>query len=118
MITTLTAQSKIVIGAGCGFSGVVIGCFKEITIGNNVRVGVNCLITDSDWQLDDNRVSVPKPIKIENNVWIGTDVIILKGVSIGKNTIIGAGSVVTKDIPANVIACGNPCKVIKDIEKK
>ena len=56
-----------------------------------------------------------KPIEIGNNVWIGGNVIVLPGVKIGDNAVVGAGSVVNKDIPANVVAVGNPCKVIKNI---
>ena len=56
-------------------------------------------------------------INIGSNVWIGADVIILPGVSIGDNTVIGAGSVVTKNIPSNVLAVGNPCKVIREISE-
>lgn len=55
------------------------------------------------------------PVTIENNVWIGSHVVINPGVTIGENTVIGAGSVVTKDIPANVVAAGAPCKVIREI---
>jgi len=57
-----------------------------------------------------------KPIRIGNNVWIGGGVIIVAGVTIGDNSVIGAGSVVVKDIPANVVAVGNPCKVIKQLQ--
>lgn len=114
-ISTLTPDAKIIIGDSCGFSGTVIGAFKSITIGENVRCGANTLITDSDWHLDDPRSGTPKPIVIENNVWLGEGVKVLKGVTIGENSVIGAGSVVTKNIPANVIAGGNPCKVIKEI---
>lgn len=56
-----------------------------------------------------------KPIKVGNNVWIGGNVVVLPGVAIGDNTIVGAGSVVTKDIPPNVVAVGNPCRVIKEL---
>lgn len=63
----------------------------------------------------DPRAGKPKPVIIEENVWIGEGVKVLKGVTIGKNSVIGAGSVVTKSIPDNVIAAGNPCKVIKQI---
>ena len=56
-----------------------------------------------------------KPIKFGNNVWIGGNVVVLPGVTIGDNTVIGAGSIVVKDIPANVVAVGNPCKVIKEL---
>ena len=109
-------KSELIIGDNCGFSGTVIGCFTKIVLGNNVRCGANTLITDSDWHLDDPRSNAPKPVFIDDNVWLGEGVKVLKGVKIGKNTLIGAGSVVVKDIPPNVIAAGNPCKVIKSIK--
>lgn len=109
------SDPKIIIGDRCGFSGTVIGAFSEIYIGNDVRCGANTLITDSDWHLDDPRSSNPSKIVIENNVWLGVNVVVLKGVRIGLNSVIGANSVVTKDIPANVVAAGNPCKVIKEL---
>lgn len=65
-----------------------------------------------------NGACYAKPVKIGNNVWIGAGVHINQGVTIGDNTIIGSGSVVTKDIPANVIAAGVPCKVIRKITEK
>lgn len=113
IISTLQNNAKIVIGKGCGFSGVVIGAAISISLGDNVRCGANTLITDCDWHLDDPRSSEPKPIKIGNNVWLGVNSVILKGVSIGENSVVGANSVVTKSIPANVIAAGNPCKVLR-----
>ena len=73
------------------------------------------MITDGDWHSGDSRVGPPKSIEIGDNVWLGVNVVVLKGVHIGANTIIGAGSVVVSDIPANTIAAGNPCKVIKEI---
>lgn len=115
IIATHRPGAKIIIGDGCGFSGTVIGSFDSIILGNNVRCGANTVITDSDWHNDDPRVGQPKPIQIEDNVWLGYGVIVMKGVIIGKNSVIGAGSVVTKSIPANVIAAGNPCRVIKEI---
>lgn len=116
IISTLGKNCKVTIGDNSGFSGTVIGCFKEITIGNNVLCGANTLITDSDWHPDDSRSGKPKSVHIGNNVWLGEGVKVLKGVSIGENSVIGAGSIVVKDIPSNVIAAGNPCKVIKKIE--
>lgn len=104
------------IGNNCGFSGTVIGCFKEVIIEDNVRCGANTLITDSDWHLDDPRSGAPRPIHIETNVWLGVNVSVLKGVHIGANSVIGAGSTVTQNIPANVIAAGNPCRIIKSID--
>jgi len=109
-------RAKIEIGSNCGFSGTVIGAFKNIKIGNNVRCGANTLITDSDWHLDDPRSGEPLDVEIGDNVWLGVNTVVLKGVSIGKNTVIGANSVVTKSIPENIIAAGNPCRVIKKIE--
>jgi acetyltransferase-like isoleucine patch superfamily enzyme len=108
-------KAQISIGNHCGFSGTVIGAFKNIYIGNNVRCGANTLITDSDWHLDDPRSGMPADVVIEDNVWLGVNSIVLKGVTIGANTVIGANSVVTKSIPANVIAAGNPCKVIRTL---
>ncbi|SDM55503.1 acyltransferase [Kriegella aquimaris] len=116
MLTTFEKDAVLQIGSNSGFSGVSIGCFIKIVIGNNVKVGANVLITDSDWHLDDPRVSGPKPVFIGDNVWLGYGVVVMKGVTIGENSIIGINSVVTKDIPANVLAAGNPCKVIKEMK--
>ncbi len=117
IISALTREANLVIGERCGFSGTVIGCFKEIIIEDNVRIGANTLITDGDWHEDDPRSGNPRPIRIGKNVWLGEGVKVLKGVSIGENSVIGAGSVVTKNIPSNVIAAGNPCRIIKPLGK-
>lgn len=108
-------NANLEIGDNCGFSGTVIGCFRKIKLGNNVRCGANTLITDSDWHLDDPRTGQPKEVIIGDNVWIGVNATVLKGVRIGENSIIGAGSIVVNNIPCNVIAAGNPCKVIKQL---
>lgn len=90
----------------------------EVRFGDNVLLAPNVGIYTAGHPLDvQQRVAGKEyayPITIGNNVWIGADVSILPSVSIGDNTIIGAGSVVTKNIPANVVAVGNPCKVIKE----
>lgn len=116
IIATHISQSNLEIGDHSGFSGTVIGAFKSIKIGKNVKCGANSLITDSDWHLQDPRSGKCRPVKIGDNVWLGEGVKVLKGVTIGENSVIGAGSVVTKDIPGNVIAAGNPAKVISRIE--
>lgn len=105
---------EIIIGDDCGFSGVSIVSHKSVVIGNSVLFGTNVMVGDRndhenlypEWQ--------PKPVRIGNNVWVGMNSIIMRGVTIGDNSIVGAGSIVTKDIPANVIAAGNPCRIIKE----
>ena len=116
ILSTIAQNANLEIGEHCGFSGTVIGCAKHIKIGNNVRCGANTMITDSDWHSEDSRTGMDAEVIIGDNVWLGYGVKVLKGVHIGRNSFIGAGSIVTKDIPANVIAAGNPCKVIKKID--
>ncbi len=114
IISTHSNHARIQIGDNCGLSGVSIGAYQNITIGNNVLLGANALITDFDWH-ESVYPSEPKPVIIHDNVWLGVNTVVLKGVEIGENTIIGANSVVVKSIPSNVIAAGNPCKVIKQL---
>ena len=89
----------------------------EVTFGNNVFIGPNVGIYTAEHPIDvemrNKGLEYGKKIKVGNNVWIGGSVCILPGVTIGDNVTIGAGSVVTKDIPSNVTAFGNPCKVYK-----
>ena len=66
-----------------------------------------------DYETRNKGLEYAKPIKVGNNVWIGGNVCVMPGVTIGDNVVIGAGSVVNKDIPSNVVAVGNPCKVLK-----
>ncbi len=115
MFSTLKTNAKLSIGSNCGFSGTCIGAALDITIGNGVRCGANTLITDTDWHSEDYRVGPDQPVTIEDNVWLGYGVKVLKGVTIGKNSIIGAGSIVVKSIPQNVVAAGNPCRVIRNL---
>lgn len=113
----ITIEDDVYINFGC----VILDC-AEVTIGKNTLLGPNIGIyavnhvTDSEERI--NGGCYGKPVHIGKNVWLGGDVKILAGVSIGDNTIIGAGSIVTKDIPSNVIAVGNPCKVIRQITEK
>ena len=92
---------------------------NHITIGNNVmlgpRVGLYTASHPIDKDVRNTGLEYGKPIKIGHNVWIGGNAVVMPGVTIGDNTVIGAGSVVTKDIPSDVIAAGNPCKVIRKI---
>lgn len=114
-ISTISRDATIKIGNNCGFSGTVVASAMKIEIGDNVRCGANTLITDTDWHSDDPRVSEDAPVIIDEGVWLGYGVKVLKGVHIGANSVIGAESVVTRNIPANVVAAGNPCKIIREL---
>lgn len=105
---------NIIIGDRFGASGVSIVSSISVSIGNDVMCGTNVMIGDRNDHENRYPEWQPKPVSIGNNVWIGMNSVIMRGVSIGDNSIIGAGSIVTKDIPANVIAAGSPCKVIKE----
>lgn len=91
----------------------------KVTFGDNVFVAPNCGFYTAGHALDAEQrtrgLEYAYPITVGNNVWIGAQVCVLPGVTIGDNTIIGAGSVVTKSIPANVLAVGNPCRVVRQI---
>lgn len=89
----------------------------KVIIGDNVLIGPNCAIYTSthpfNSELREKGVIYTKPVSIGNNVWICGNVTILPGVAIGDNSVIGAGSVVSKNVPANVLAAGTPCKILK-----
>lgn len=99
--------------------GVRLLAARSITIGNNVMMATDVVISDSDWHGIYDRTSAPGkggPIVIGDNAWIGQRAMVCKGVTIGENSIIGAGSIVTRDIPANVIAAGNPAVVVRELD--
>lgn len=91
----------------------------NIFIGDKVMFGPNVTVATANHpilpELRERMLQYNKDIHIGNNVWIGAGVIIVPGISIGENSVIGAGSIVTKDIPENVVAVGNPCRVIREI---
>lgn len=93
----------------------------RVVFGDNVFIGPNCGFYTAGHPIDsierNKGLEFARPIIVGNNVWIGTNVTVVPGVTIGDNCVIGAGSVVTKDIPDNTVAVGNPCKVIKSIDK-
>lgn len=100
------------------FGCVILDC-AEVHIGDHVLCGPNVQLYTATHPMDaEQRAAGPeaaKPIRIGSRVWLGGGVIVCPGVTIGENSVIGAGSVVTKDIPANVFAAGNPCRVIRAI---
>ena len=98
---------------------MILDC-NWVTIGDDVMMGPNVVISAATHPVDPaERISgreLAFPITIGNRVWIGASVTILPGVEIGDNTTIGAGSVVNRSIPANVVAAGNPCRVLRHLE--
>jgi acetyltransferase-like isoleucine patch superfamily enzyme len=128
--TSICAEDNghIIIGSNVGMSGVSICSRLKIIIGDNVLIGANTFIYDTDFHsvshkdrleeisLGTSKNEKKKSICIEDNVFIGGNSIILKGVTIGENSIVAAGSVVTKSIPANEIWGGNPASFIKIVD--
>lgn len=125
-------KAHIIIGDRVGMSSTCLRAKTIIKIGNDVNIGGDCLIMDSDTHPVDYKkrrrgygktaspiekldLNPSAPIIIEDDVWIGARCQVLKGVTIGARSVIAAGSVVTKDIPSDVIAGGVPCKIIKRI---
>jgi len=98
--------------------GARISSALKVEIGDSSMIASKAYITDSDWHDIYNRNSVGKaaPVVIEENVWIGDSAIVCKGVTIGENSIVGAGAVVVNSIPANSIAAGNPARVVRSLD--
>ncbi len=100
-------------------NGVRVSSASSITIGDGCMLGNFCYLSDSDWHDIHDRTCMPggsAPIVLERGAWIGDSAIVLKGVRIGENSIVGAGAVVTKDVPSNVIVAGNPARVVKHLD--
>jgi acetyltransferase-like isoleucine patch superfamily enzyme len=131
----IVSGAKISVGNNSGISSSCLWAKEKITIGNYVNIGADCIIMDTDahnldWQIragllrdvknriiEDSTSAKSAPVTIEDYAFIGTRSIILKGVTIGARSIIAAGSVVSRSIPPDCIAGGNPCKVIKQINQ-
>ncbi len=121
IVSTLKDTAAVEIGEDCGFSGTIIGCASRISIGDRVMCGANVTITDTDWHAIDwrdrlaGRTGDASPVAIGDDVWLGMNVIVLKGVEVGSQTVVGAGSIVTRSLPAGVIAAGQPAVVIRKL---
>lgn len=117
-------KAEIHIGECCGLSGVTIMCAKKVILGKHVALGANVTIYDNDMHainpflraIDNDNHTKSKEVVINDYVWVGANSIILKGVHIGRGAVIGAGSVVTKDVPEMTIYAGNPAKYIKKVD--
>ncbi len=94
----------------------------DIHVGDKVMFGPNVVVTSAAHPvlpaLREHGLQYNLPVRIERNVWVGSGVQIMPGVTIGENSVIGAGSVVTKDVPANVVAAGVPCRVLREIDDR
>ena len=113
----ITIGSDVYINFGC----VILDC-GQVTIGNNTLIGPNVGIYDANHVLDaEERIAgglKPGNVHIGNRVWIGGNTTLLPNITIGDDTVIGAGSIVTHDIPSGVVAVGNPCHVLRKITEK
>lgn len=110
----ITIGDYVLISPGCRISAC-----HEITIGDSTMMANGVYITDSDWHTIYDRVKRPEeatPVTIGKNVWLGDHCTILKGVSIGDNSIVGSKAIVTRDVPANVIVAGNPARIVKQLD--
>jgi acetyltransferase-like isoleucine patch superfamily enzyme len=124
VLSTRRAGAIIVVGDDCGFTSATLVCDERIEIGNRVLLGADVLICDTDFhplsrqgrKLDINN-GARAPVIIEDDVFVGTRAIVLKGVTVGAGSVIGAGSVVTKDVPAGSIVGGNPARVIGKVRE-
>lgn len=122
MLCTLQEEAVLDIGPNFAMTGGSICAAERITIGDNVGIGANSVIVDTNFhsmnpeiRLMQPTIADTAPVVIEDGVFIGMNCIVLKGVTIGKASVIGAGSVVTKSIPPRMIAAGNPARIVKEL---
>lgn len=110
-------NGTLTIGTNSRINGAHIDAQTSITIGKNVRIAPYTIILDSDFHSLHNHFieGESKPIVIEDNVWLATRCTILKGVTIGQNSVVATGAIVTKDVPPNCVVGGIPAKVIKNL---
>ena len=121
---TLSPGARIILEDGVSVNGVsIVARSKTIRIGKNTMIAPNCTIVDSDFhslwpaegRLINPGIEHDKGVNIGENVWLGMQVVVLKGVTIGDGAVIGARSVVTSDIPSNCVAAGVPAKIIRHL---
>lgn len=120
ILKTLAAGAVLQLGNRVGMSGGAICAQQRVVIGDDVLIGANVVIADNDFhplsheaRKKGNNDIVAKDVVIEHGVWIGADVYICKGVTIGRNSVVGARAVVTKSVPPNSIVAGIPAKVVR-----
>lgn len=99
--------------------GTRIMAARSIHIGNGCMFAAGATVSDCDWHGLYDRTEIDadaQPVVLKDNVWIGTNAFVTKGVTIGENSVVGASAVVTRDVPANVVVAGNPAKVVKELD--
>lgn len=110
---------RVTIGDACLMSpGSRISASDEVVLGDGVMLANGAYVTDCDWHTIYDRMvrSDPAPVHIGNNVWLGDGSAVLKGVTIGDNSVVAARAVVTRDVPANVVVAGSPAKVVSELD--
>jgi acyl-[acyl carrier protein]--UDP-N-acetylglucosamine O-acyltransferase len=119
VLSTRSRNAVLSIGEGCGFTGTTIVAEERVEIGNRVLFGANVTVADTDFHPlapESRRIDINagshKPIRIEDDVFIGMNALVLKGVTIGEGAVVGAGSVVRSDVPPRAIVAGNPAVVV------
>jgi acetyltransferase-like isoleucine patch superfamily enzyme len=122
VLTTWQKEACLEVGAHFAMTGGTLCAVERIIIGNNVAVGANTIITDSDFHtLDWKQRRLESSggrtagVVIEDDVFIGMNCLVLKGVTIGQGTVVGAGSVVSMEVPPNVIVAGNPARMVREL---
>jgi len=121
---TLSDHGRIAVGSGSFLNiGTMVASENEVTIGDHTMLANGCFVSDASHRYDDPALPVPwqgfttkGPTRIGSNVWLGVNCVVTSGVTIGDRCVVGAGSVVTHDLPPRVIAAGVPARVIREIQ--
>lgn len=123
VFATRKPGAVIEVGDDCGFSGTVLVADERITVGEWVQIGSNVTVADTDFhplrpevRREDFNAGTAAPIVIEDDVFVGMNSLILKGVTVGTGSVVGAGSVVSQDVPPGTVVAGNPATVVAELE--
>lgn len=122
VFATRKPGAVIRVGDNCGFSGTTFVADERIELGNRVQIGSNASLVDTDFhpltpeeRARDFNAGAAAPIEVNDKVFIGMDSLILKGVTIGQGSVVGAGSVVSQDVPPRTVVAGNPAEVVHEL---
>lgn len=123
VLATRKPGAVIRVGDNCGFSGTTVVADERIEMGDRVQIGSNASVVDTDFhpltpegRARDFNAGTAAPIVIKDKVFVGMDSLILKGVTIGEGNVVGAGSVVSKDVPPRSVVVGNPAQVVQEVD--